>query len=178
MAFNFSGFKQGTEATVEWLKGEYVGLRAGRATPSILDVVTVMAYGSPMKINQLATIGVEDPRTLRVSPWDKGVIKDLDSAIRESNLGLSVAVDSDGLRISFPELTADRRQSLVKLSKEKLEDARIRIRTERQKALGEIDKMESDDDKTRAKAELQKLVDEANGKLEDLASKKEKEILE
>lgn len=179
MAYNFSGFKQGTEAALEWLKGEYVGLRAGRATPSILDVVSVTAYGSQMAINQLATVSVEGPKTLRVSPWDKAVVKDIDSAIREANLGLSVAVDGEGLRVAFPELTADRRTSLVKLSKEKLEEARIRVRNERQKALSEIDKSESgDDEKTRSRNELQKLVDEANKKLEDLAEKKEKEILE
>lgn len=178
MAYNFSGFKQAADNALEWLKGEYTGLRAGRAAPSILDTVNVMAYGSPMKINQLATINLEDPRTLRVSPWDKGVVKDIDSAIRESNLGLSVTVDGEGLRVAFPELTADRRTALVKIAKEKLEDARIRIRNERQKTLTDIDKMESDDDKTRAKTELQKLVDEANGKLEDLQSKKEKEISE
>ncbi len=138
-----------------------------------------MAYGQKMHINQLATVSIEDARTIRVSPWDKQVIKDIDSAIRESNLGLSVGADSDGLRISFPELTADRRQALVKVAKEKLEEARIRVRNERQKVLNEIDKGEmGDDDKTRAKAELQKSVDEINKKLEELTQKKEKEIIE
>src|SRR5689334_18107483 len=128
MAFNFSGFKTGGEHTVEWLKSEFVGLRSGRATPNILDVVSVEAYGSKMAINQVATISIEDSKTLRVSPWDKTVVKSLDSAIRESNLGLSVSVDEQGLRVSFPELTADRRQSLIKVAKQKLEEARVRVR--------------------------------------------------
>lgn len=179
MSYNLSPFKSAGENTFEWLRGEYQSLRTGRATPSILDAVTVMAYGSPMQINQLATVSIEDSRTIRVSPWDKAVIKDIDSAIRESNLGLSVAVDGEGIRVSFPELTSDRRQSLIKVSKEKLEEARIRVRSERQKALNEIDKSEiGDDDKTRAKTDLQKAVEEVNKKLEEFAAKKEKEILE
>jgi len=179
MAFNFNNFKDSASKTLEWLKGEYVGLRTGRATPSILDAVQVDAYGSKVQINTLATVSVEGPKTLRISPWDKTVVKSIDSAIRESNLGLSVAVDSDGLRVSFPELTADRRTGLVKVSKEKLEEARIRVRSERQKTLGEIDKSDmGDDDKKRAQNDLQKLVEEANKNLEDLAAKKEKEIME
>jgi ribosome recycling factor len=179
MAYNFQPFKTATENTLNWLKSEYVGLRAGRATPSILDVVQVDAYGSKVAINTLATISVEGPKTLRISPWDKTVVKSIDTAIRESNLGLSVAVDSDGLRVSFPDLTADRRTALIKVAKEKLEEARIRIRNERQKVLTDLDKSEmGDDEKTRTKNDLQKLVDEANKKLEELAEKKEKEISE
>lgn len=179
MAFNFNNFKDSANKTLEWLKGEYVGLRTGRATPSILDVVHVDAYGGKSPVNQLATVSVEGPKTLRISPWDKTVIKAIDIAIRESNLGLSVVVDSDGLRVSFPELTADRRTGLVKMAKEKLEEARIRVRTERQKTLGEIDRSDmGDDEKKRAQNDLQKLVDEANKNLEDLAAKKEKEIVE
>jgi ribosome recycling factor len=151
--------------------------------PSILDGVSVGVYGSFMPINQLATISVEDPRTLRVTPWDKEVAKDIDKSVRESNLGLSVALDSTGLRISFPELTGDRRTVLLKLAKEKLEEARIRVRTEREKSLDDLDTREregslSEDDKFRIKNELQKLVDDTNQKLEQLALKKEQEISE
>lgn len=179
MAITFQSFKEASDKALEWLRSEYVGLRTGRATPSILDVVSVDAYGGKSRIVEVASVSTEDPRTLRVSPWDKTLVKAIDSAIRESNLGLSVAVDSEGLRVSFPELTADRRQSLVKVAKEKLEEARIRIRTERQKMIGEIEKSDAgDDDKTRAKNDLQKLVDEANKRLEEIAEKKEKEILE
>jgi ribosome recycling factor len=179
MAFNLNNFKDASGKTLEWLKGEYVGLRTGRATPSILDVVSVDSYGSKVPVNNLATISVEGPKSLRISPWDKSVIKNIDVAIRESNLGLSVSVDGEGLRVSFPDLTADRRAGLVKVAKEKLEEARIRVRTERQKTLADIDKSDmGDDEKKRAQNDLQKLVDEANKNLEDLASKKEKEISE
>ena len=183
MAYDFSEFKKASEATIDWLKKEYTSIRTGRAMPSILDSVSVKAYGSPMSINQLATVSVEDPKTLRITPWDKEVSKNIDKAVRESNLGLSVALDANGLRISFPELTSERRMMFSKLTKEKLEKARIKVRTDREKQLGSIDKKEkegsiSEDDKFRLKNELQKLVDDLNKKLEDLATKKEKEITE
>ena len=179
MAYDFSGFKKSAEAAQEWLKREYAGLRTGRAIPTILDGVQVEAYGSKMPINQLSTISIEDPKTLRVTPWDKAVAKDIDKAVRDSGLGLSVSIDATGLRLSFPELTSERRGILQKLAKEKLEEARIKVRSERQKVLGEIDRLESgEDEKKRLKNELQKLVDETNKKLEEIAERKEKEILE
>jgi ribosome recycling factor len=183
MAYDFSEFKRASESALDWLKKEYASIRTGRAVPSILDGVSVSAYGSSMSINQLATISVEDSRTLRVTPWDKEVAKDIDKSVRESNLGLSVALDSTGLRISFPELTGDRRIVLLKLAKEKLEEARIRVRTEREKSLDDLDTKEregslSEDDKFRIKNELQKLVDDTNQKLEQLTLKKEQEISE
>ena len=178
MAYNFSQFKQSTDAALEWLKREYAGLNPGRATPAILDSVLVEAYGSKMAISQLATVSLEDPKTLRVVPWgDQGVGKDIDRAVRESNLGLSVALDSAGLRLSFPSLTSERRVVLQKLAKEKLEEARIKVRNERQKVLNVTGDL-SEDEQKRVKNELQKQVDDANQKLEDLAERKQKEILE
>ena len=183
MAYDFSGFKRASESALLWLKKEYASLRTGRAMPSILDGVLVSVYGSSMPISRLATISVEDSRTLRVTPWDKDVAKDIDKTIRESNLGLSVALDAVGLRISFPELTGERRALLSKIAREKLEEARIRVRAEREKSLDDLDQREkegslSKDDKFRLKNELQKLVDDINQKLEELTLKKEKEILE
>ena len=177
MAYNFSQFKQSADAALEWLKREYAGLNTGRATPAILDSVLVEAYGSKMAINQLATVSLEDPKTLRVVPWDQGVGKDIDRAVRESNLGLSVTLDASGLRLSFPALTSERRVVLQKLAKEKLEEARIKVRNERQKVLNAIGDL-SEDEQKRIKNELQKLVDETNGKLEKLTGRKQKEILE
>jgi ribosome recycling factor len=178
MAYEFREFKEGAEAIIEWLKKEYAGLNTGRAMPSLLDSVQVDAYGSKMGINQLATVSIEDPKTLRVTPWDKEVAKDIDRAVRESNLGLSVSLDSNGLRLSFPGLTSERRALLTKLAKEKLEEARIKVRNERQKTLNDIGTKEfGDDEEKRLRNELQKLVDETNTKLEDLSARKESEIL-
>ena len=177
MANELSEFPQAANAALEWLKSEYSGLNTGRAMPALLDAVQVEAYGSKTNIQSLATISVEDPKTLRVVPWDKSVAKEIDRAVRESNLGLSVALDGTGLRLSFPELTSERRLILAKLAKEKLEEARIKVRNERQKMLNQIDRSDSgDDEKKRLKNELQKLVDDVNKKLEDLAAAKNAEI--
>lgn len=183
MAYNFEPFKKASLSTIEWLQKEFGGLRTGRSTPTILDVISVESYGSRVPVNQLANITVEDPKTLRITPWDKSVTKNIDSAIRESNLGLSVAVDDQGLRVSFPELTSDRRAGLIKLSKQKLEEARITLRGEREKVLNDLEKKEKDselskDERFRLKEDLQKLVDETNRKLDEMAAKKEKEISE
>lgn len=175
---DFKDFKNSVEGTLEWLKREYAGLNTGRAMPALLDSVLVEAYGSKMPINQLATVSVEDPKSLRVTPWDAGVGKDIDRAVRESNLGLSVSLDSNGLRLSFPALTSERRSMLTKVAKEKLEEARIKVRNERQKTLNDIEKGElGEDEVKRLKNELQKQVDEINEKLEDLFDRKQSEIM-
>jgi ribosome recycling factor len=183
MVYNFSPFKDSAKSVVDWLQKEYVGIRTGRATPSILDVVSVDAYGSKMPVNQVANISVEGPKSILVTPWDKTLLKNIDQAVRESNLGVSCSVLGEGIRVNFPELTTDRRVLLTKLSKEKFEEARVRLRNEREKILNDIDKgvkedKFSDDDKFRFKAELQKLVDETNKQLEDIYNRKEKEIQE
>ena len=182
MAYDFGEFKHAGDLTLNWLKKECASIRTGQATPSILDGILVDAYDSSMSINQMATISIEDSKTLRITPWDKEVTKDIDKTIRESNLGLSVALDALGLRVSFPELTGERRAMLSKIAKEKLEEARIRVRTAREKSLDDLDRKEKEgglgeDDKFRLKNELQKLVDDTNRKLEELILKKEKEIL-
>lgn len=183
MMYDFSGFKRASSGAIEWLKKEYTGIRTGRATPAVLDVVGVEAYGSKVPISTLATITVEGPKSLRITPWDKGTAKAIDTAIRESNLGVSVSLDDQGLRVNFPDLTSERRTLLIKVAKEKLEESRISLRGEREKIATDIDKKEksgeiSQDDKFRYKAELQKLVDEANKVLDALEEKKEKEIAE
>lgn len=183
MAYNFSQFKTGAEGAVEWLKKEYSGLRTGKAMPAILDGIQVDAYGSKMSISQVANVNVEGPQSIRIVPWDATLAKSIETAIGQSSLGLSVSMDDKGIRVNFPSLTAERRIELAKVAKQKLEDARIRVRTEREKVHSDVDKQERDgkmgkDDAFRAKQDLQKLVDEANKKLEELLAKKEKEIAE
>ncbi len=183
MAYNFSPLKQKIVETEEWLKKEFSQIRTGRATPIILDAVSVESYGSYMAINQLASITIEDPKTIRVVPWDTTQVKSIEQAIVKSDLGLSVSVDDKGLRVIFPELTADRRQSLNKVAKQKLEEARISLRKEREETREDIQTKEkaseiAEDEKFRYFDELQKYIDEANKKLDEMAIKKEKEILE
>jgi len=181
--YDFREFKQASALTIEWLKKEYAGVRTNEANPNILDAVSVEVYGSRMPINQVASILGAGPKSLLISPWDHDVAPSIDRAIRESNLGVSVSMDAQGVRVSFPELTSERRVLLMKVVKEKLEEARIRVRTEREKSHNDLDRQEKEgivgeDDKFRLKNELQKLVDDANLTLEELANKKEREIKE
>jgi ribosome recycling factor len=134
-----------------------------------------------MPIKQVAAINIEDPRTIRVAPYDASQGKAIEKAIGAANLGLSIAVDDRGVRVSFPELTVERRQSLLKVAKDKLEQAKVSLRKHRDDVVRDIDDKEkkkeiSEDEKFRSKADLQKLVDEANKTLEGLYERKDKEI--
>jgi ribosome recycling factor len=141
----------------------------------------VEVYGSKMPVKQLASISNEDARTMRVNPYDVTQAKAIEKAIVAANLGLSVGADDKGVRVSFPELTLERRTGLMKVAKEKLEQAKISLRKLRDDEISEIQKMEkaktiSEDEKFRLKTELQKIIDTETKNLEDLLSKKEKEI--
>ena len=135
-----------------------------------------------MPISHVATIATEDPRTLKIVPWDKTQVKDIEKAIMAANLGLSVSVDDTGIRVSFPQLTTERRIGLIKILKEKLEEARVSVRGEREKVWNDIQEKERagkmpEDEKFKGKEELQKIVDDAHKKLEAIFEKKEKEVL-
>ena len=182
MAFDFSNFKNKAKDVEGWLSKEFSQLRTGRASLSVLDSVFVVAYGSPMPLNQVANIGSEDARTLRIAPWDMSLIQDIEKAITVANLGLSVAVDDKGIRVSFPELTTDRRTAIVKIANGKLEDAKVSVRKEREATWQDILNQEklggmSEDEKFRHKNEMEKITQETTKRLEELADKKEKEIL-
>ena len=182
MAYNFSTFKSKVGEISKWLSREYQSVRTGKASPLILDSVMVESYGSRQPVKHVAAISVEDAKTLRITPWDKSQVKSIETAISAANLGLSTAPDATGIRVVFPDLTEERRRTLMKIVKDKLEDARVSLRKERERTWNEIQEKErggelSEDDKFRGKDDLQKLVDEGNQALEDLAAKKEKEIM-
>lgn len=179
--YNFTPFKARVTEVEEWFKKELSLLRTGRATSAILDSINIDSYGSQTPIAHVGSISMEDARTLRVAPWDKSQIKAIEGAIQKANIGLSVTTDDAGLRIIFPELTGDRRQQIIKLLKDKLEDARISLRKEREEVLNDFKRQEkegemSEDDHFKSKEELQKHVDAANHKFDELAAKKETEI--
>ena len=182
MAYSFEPLKKAIGDNLIWLKKEFSNIRTGRASPAILDVVSVDSYGVRMQINQLAGISIEDPRTIRISPWDMSQAKAIEKAIIDSSLGLSVSADDKGLRVSFPELTSERREGLIKMLKQKHEESRIMLRKERDKIKGDIETKEKaggmgEDEKFRLFAEMQKLIEEGNKKLDELAERKETEIL-
>ena len=179
--YDFSHIEEKLRDAQEWLREEYKGVRTGRATPTLLDGIHVESYGTRMPLNQVANVGTEDARTLRVSVWDVSQVKAVEKAIAAANLGVGVSSDEKGVRVTFPELTAERRTTLVKLAKEKLEDARQSVRGAREDAWSDIQEKErssemSEDEKFRAKDELQKHVDATNEALEALFTKKQEEI--
>lgn len=182
MQYNFTNFKNELKKVEEFLGKEYSQLSTGRASPMVLDGVSVESYGSYQPIKNVASVSIEDPKTLRIAPWDKNQIKEIEKAIVKADLGLSVAVDDAGLRVIFPQLTTETREKLVKVLKEKMEEARITVRREREKIWEDIQKQEkeskmTEDERFRSKDELQKIIDEVNKKLEEVFEKKEKEVL-
>src|SRR5665213_2542689 len=173
MPYDFKQLDQKFAATKEWLAKDFRNFRTGRANPAILDSVQASAYGSSMPLKQLAQIGVEDARTIRVQPFDASTLKDIERAISAANLGVGTSSDGAIVRVTFPELTGERRTELVKMAKAKMEEARAAIRVARDEAWKEIQERERDskiteDDKFSLKDELQKKVDTANEELEAL----------
>ncbi len=178
MAFNYTTLDNGLKESVEWLAREYSRLHTGRVSPAYLDGVMVEAYGSFQPIKNVGSVNIEDAKTLRVMCWDKSVIKDVERAIAAANLGVSLAVDGDGMRVIFPTLTTENRSRLVKVLKEKLEDARVSVRKERETAMSELKSEElPEDDDRRTKDEIQKRVTDANAKLESVFETKEQEVM-
>ena len=194
MHYNFSNFRIELKKIGEFLNKEYGQLNIGRASPLVLDGVTVESYGSRVPLKNTASVSIEDPKTLRVAPLDKNQIKYIEKAIAGANLGLSVATDDLGIRVIFPQLTTETRQTLVKVLKEKLEEQRITVRREREHIWADIEAREkeparnathsvagggklTEDEKFRAKEELQKIIDETNRNLEASFEKKQKEVM-
>ena len=181
MAYDFSPFKKQLTGVEEWLKREFQQIRTGQASPAILDSVRVDSYGTPLSVREVASVMIEGARTIRITPWDKSQTKEVEKAINIANLGLSVVVDDQGLRVNFPELTADRRGEIAKTAKDKLEDAKKQVRQHRDAVIKDLQAKEKaggigEDDIFRFKNDAQKVVDEVNKKLEEAYSKKEKEI--
>jgi ribosome recycling factor len=181
MNFDFSKTKQDLNNIFEYLKQEYLQISTGRANPTLLDGVYVESYGTKQPVKNIASINLEDARTLRIVPWDKNQIQDIEKAIHDSQLPFSVSVDDAGVRLNIPQLTQESKQSLVKLIKQKLEDARVKVRNVRHETNRAIEDAEkagdfAEDARKRFKEELQKIVDEANKNLEELYDKKENDI--
>ena len=182
MQYNFSNTKEEMKKIEEFLSKSYTELNTGRASPMVLDSVMVEVYGAIQPIKNVASVSIEDPKTLRVLPWDKSQIKDIEKSINAANLGLSCATDDMGIRVIFPQLTTETRQSLVKVLKAKMEESKIAVRKQRESTWDDIQGLEketkmTEDEKFRGKDDLQKIVDETNNNLEAIFAKKEKEVL-
>ena len=171
------------EKTIEAMKNDLAGLRAGRAHASLLDGVMVEAYGNLTPISQVGTIGVPDARTLSVSVWDKGLAKSVEKALRESDLGLNPMSDGQMIRIPIPPLSEERRRELVKIAGKYAEQGKVAIRNIRRDAMDEVKKMKKDaliseDEEKRYNNDIQKWTDDAIKKADDLYASKEKDIMQ
>lgn len=180
--FDLAELKRRMQGTIASLKHELSGLRTGRASASMLEPVQVEAYGSHMPLNQLATVSVPEPRLLSVQVWDKSMVKAVEKAIVDSNLGLSPATEGQVLRLRVPELNEERRKDLVKVAHKYAEAARVAIRHVRRDGLDMLKKLEknhemSEDDQQRQAGDVQKATDGVISEVDQLLAAKEKEIL-
>ena len=174
--------KPAFESAIDHLQKELSSLRTGRATPALVEDIPVSAYDSTMEIKGLASLTVQDAKTLVIDPWDKALLPSIEKGIRDAGIGLSPVVDGEIIRIMVPPMTEENRKQMVKVAKEKLEDARIRVRGVREGLRETIQKQEkekeiSEDEKFKLLDELDKLTKEFTDQVGQIGAQKEEEIM-
>lgn len=179
----FSSHEERMEKSLEALKREYASLRAGRATPALLDKVMVDYYGASVPISQVANISVPEPRMIMIQPWEKTMLHEIEKSIMKSDLGLNPNSDGTAIRLSIPQLTQDRRADLVKTVNKKAEEAKISVRNIRRDANDAVKKLEkskevTEDEAKKAQEDMQKLVDVYIKHISEAQAIKEKEVME
>jgi ribosome recycling factor len=182
MSFAIEEFGKRMDGALEALRKEFAGLRTGRASTGMLDPIMVEVYGSMMPLNQVGTVGVPEPRLLTVQVWDKGSVKAVEKAIRESGLGLNPQPDGQLIRVPIPELNQERRAEIVKISGKYAEGTRVAVRNVRRDAMDALKKGEKDgdlteDDQKNWAEKVQKITDEHIKKVDELLASKEKEVM-
>jgi len=175
--------KQHMQKTMDVFREELAGIRTNRVSPALIEKVEVMAYGQPMELRQVALISVQGANTLVIQPFDQSIHDAIFKALEKANLGAMPTSDGKVIRLTFPPMSEERRQEMVKLAHKYAEEARIAIRNIRRDILKDIDgkKKEgeySEDMARRLKDEIQKVTDEFIGKIDSMLEKKEKEIME
>jgi ribosome recycling factor len=168
---------------LEATRRELAGIRTGKATPSLLDLIRVEAYGQPVPLNQVGSVAAPEPRLLIVQPWDKSLVKAVSKAIQASDLGLNPTDDGTVVRVPIPALTEERRRDLVKLVARLAEEGRVHVRQVRHDVNKDIKGQESsgatsEDDAKRLVAEVQKLTDRYIGMIDEVLKKKTAEVME
>lgn len=174
--------QQQMDKTIEALKFEFSTIRAGRANAQMLDKIRVDYYGTPTPVNQVGSISVPEPRTLMISAWDKSAMKEIEKAIRNSDLGLNPTNDGEVIRINVPALTEERRKELCKQAKKAAEEFKVRIRNERRDANDKLKKLEkegeiTEDELKKSQDNVQKMTDKYVKEIESLLETKEKDIM-
>lgn len=182
-SLDFKDLERRMHGALEALKHEFAGLRTGRASASLLEPVTVEAYGSHMPLSQVGSISVPEPRMLSVQVWDRALVSAVDKAIRASSLGLNPVVDGQLVRIPIPELTQDRRKELTKVAHQYAEKARVAVRNVRRDGMELLKKLEKDghisEDEHRDQADrVQKLTDAAIKDIDEALAHKDADIMQ
>ncbi len=171
------------QKSIEVLKHEMATIRTGRASPALLDRISVDYFGSATPINALATISAPEPRLITIQPWDRQSLGAIEKAIQKSDLGLNPTNDGTMIRLVIPQLNDDRRKEMVRLAQRRLEETRIAIRNCRRDAVESLrkeekDKLVSEDESKRGQDRLQKLTDQFVAQIDEIGKVKEREILE
>lgn len=169
------------QAAVDHVASEFGTVRTGRANPQLLHRINVEYYGSPTPLQQLASIGVPEPRLLVVQPFDKSTVNDIERAIQQADLGLNPTSDGSVIRIAFPPLTEERRKELIRVVRHMAEEGKVSVRNVRRAAKADMEELHgeiSDDDIRRGEDELQKLTDKFTERIDELLANKEEELLE
>ena len=176
-------YNEKMEKTIRVLENEYSAIRAGRANPAVLDKITVDYYGTPTQIQAMAAISVSEARILVIQPWDKSTLRPIEKAIQASDIGINPTNDGTVIRIVFPPLTEERRKEICKQIKKQGEDSKVAIRSirrdanEKFKALKKSSEVTEDEEKD-LEDQMQKMTDKFCKRIDEIAAKKEKEILE
>ena len=182
MTIEFNSYEEKMDKTLNNLKKEYLGLRTGRASATLLEPVFVEAYGGKVPLNQVGNISVPESRLITVQVWDESLIQSVEKAIRNSELGLNPMIEGNNIRIPIPELSQERRIEIVKVASKYSEEAKITIRNIRRDAMDKIKDEEkkksiSKDDSFQFSEKIQKLTDKYIEKIENIFQDKEKDIL-
>lgn len=174
-------FQKDIDKCIDFLREDLSQIRVGRATPDLVEDVTVEAYKANSPLKNLATITVVDPKTINIQPWDKNILEDITRGLEAAQLGFSVIMEGDRVLVKLPDLTEERRKEYVKIMKERVEDARVAVRQVRQKYMKDIDQQQeeglSEDQADRLRDEIEKIVKETNEKIEEIREEKEEELL-
>jgi ribosome recycling factor len=181
-AFDIAETKRRMQGAIQVLRGEFGGLRTGRASPSLVEPVYVEAYGQSMPLNQVASISVPEPKLISIQVWDKSVVTAVEKAIRAANLGLNPQTEGQTIRLRIPELNQERRQELVKIAHKYAETARVAVRHVRRDGIDALKKSQKDghvseDEIKRHEVEVQKATDATIAEIDQTLAQKEKEIM-
>ena len=182
MSPELTSYEERMLKTIEVVKSNFAAVRAGRANAGVLDRITVEYYGTPTPLNQVANIGSPDPRTLTIQPYDMSLLKAIEKAIQTSDLGINPQNDGRVIRLSFPQLTEERRKELTKQVRKYGEEGKVALRNIRRDAMDDIKKKTkkselTEDDQKKLEKELQDMTDKRCKDIDDLTAKKEKELM-